>query len=68
MKNYAVYFSQITNEYNDLERDEVNIISGALDLKKKTVIEIMTKLDDVFMLPYDAVLDFATMSEIRRNG
>ncbi|CAG0923668.1 unnamed protein product [Notodromas monacha] len=66
--NMFALSEDVTNEYNDLERDEVNIISGALDLKKKTVSEVMTKLDDVFMLSYEAVLDFTTMSEIRRNG
>ncbi|CAG0917443.1 unnamed protein product [Notodromas monacha] len=59
---------KISKARNTLGGDEFDIISGALDLKRKTVREIMTKIDDVFMLSYDAVLDFSTMSEIRRNG
>jgi len=59
---------QLTTEYNDLERDEVNIISGALELKKKIVSDVMTRLEDVFMLSYDAVLDFETVSEIMKQG
>ncbi|PSN30159.1 Metal transporter CNNM4, partial [Blattella germanica] len=59
---------KLTTEYNDLERDEVNIISGALELKKKIVTDVMTKLEDVFMLSYDAILDFETVSEIMKQG
>lgn len=59
---------QLTTEYNDLERDEVNIISGALELKKKIVSDVMTRLEDVFMLAYDTVLDFETVSEIMKQG
>lgn len=59
---------QLTTEYNDLERDEVNIISGALELKKKIVSDVMTRLEDVFMLSYDAILDFETVSEIMKQG
>jgi Hemolysins and related proteins containing CBS domains len=63
-----VFVFQLTTEYNDLERDEVNIISGALELKKKIVSDVMTRLEDVFMLSYDAILDFETVSEIMKQG
>lgn len=53
---------------NDLDRDEVNIISGALELRKKTVREVMTKIEDAFMLEYNAILDFETISEIMKSG
>ncbi|ODN06181.1 Metal transporter CNNM2 [Orchesella cincta] len=59
---------KITIEHNDLEADEVNIISGALELKKKTVEHIMTRLEDTFMLPLDGELDFETLNEIRKQG
>ena len=58
----------MTTEFNDLEKDEVNIIAGALELRKKTVADVMTKLEDVYMLPYDAILDFETVSEIMKSG
>ncbi|XP_025016814.1 metal transporter CNNM4-like [Tetranychus urticae] len=44
-------FIRITRDYSQLEPAEVNIISGALELKKKTVGLIMTCLEGVFMLP-----------------
>ncbi|XP_045457079.1 unextended protein-like [Melitaea cinxia] len=59
---------KVTTGVNDLDKDEVNIISGALELRKKTVSDVMTKLEDVFMLPITSVLDFETMSEIIKSG
>ncbi|KAL4714243.1 hypothetical protein ACJJTC_009595 [Scirpophaga incertulas] len=59
---------KVTTDVNDLDKDEVNIISGALELRKKTVADVMTKLEDVFMLPISSVLDFETMSEIIKSG
>lgn len=69
---YPVVFSdfQVTTTAgeNDLDQAEVNIISGALELRKKTVADVMTRIEDVFMLDYDSVLDFATVSEIMKSG
>lgn len=59
---------KVTTEFNDLEKDEVNMISGALELRRKIVGDVMTKLDDVYMLSYDAILDFETVSEIMKSG
>lgn len=58
----------MTTEYHGLEKEEVNIIAGALELSRKTVGHIMTRLEDVFMLSYDAILDFETVSEIMKQG
>ncbi|KAL6264085.1 hypothetical protein P5V15_004164 [Pogonomyrmex californicus] len=59
---------KVTTEYNDLEKDEVNIIAGALELRKKTVVDVMTRIEDVYMLNYNAILDFETVSEIMKSG
>lgn len=67
--NYYISFTlQVTKEYHDLEKDEVNIIAGALEMRRKTVGDIMTRLEDVFMLCYDSLLDFETVSEIMKQG
>ncbi|XP_066246093.1 unextended protein [Euwallacea similis] len=58
----------VTTGENDLDKDEVNIISGALELRKKSVVDVMTKIEDVFMLDYDSVLDFETITEIMKSG
>lgn len=58
----------VTRDMNDLDKDEVNIISGALELRKKTVGDVMTHIEDAFMLDIDAVLDFETVSDIMKSG
>ncbi|KAI0395260.1 DUF21-domain-containing protein [Xylariaceae sp. FL0594] len=40
-----------------LNQDEVTIISAVLDLKRKAVGEVMTPMDDVFVMSEDTVLD-----------
>ncbi|XP_037662356.1 metal transporter CNNM4 isoform X2 [Choloepus didactylus] len=59
---------KVTEPYNDLVKEELNMIQGALELRTKTVEDIMTQLQDCFMIPSDAVLDFNTMSEIMESG
>jgi len=59
---------KVTDKYTDLEKDEVNIVTGALVLKQKTVREVMTRIEDVYMLPVDAILNFDTISEIKEQG
>lgn len=58
----------VTQEHHDLEKDEVNIISGALAFKKKIAEDVMTKIDNVYCLSSDRVLDFKTIKEIYESG
>lgn len=51
-----------------LNADEVTIISAVLDLKEKSVGSIMTPMEDVFTLSLDDVLDEATMDDILSQG
>ncbi|KAK3821175.1 MAG: hypothetical protein J3Q66DRAFT_332750 [Benniella sp.] len=48
----------------ELTDDEVTIIASVLDLKEKSVEQIMTPLEDVFTLSEDAILDENLMEEI----
>lgn len=59
---------KVTEPYNDLVKEELNMIQGALELRTKTVEDVMTPLDNCFMIQADAVLDFNTMSEIMESG
>ncbi|XP_060947293.1 metal transporter CNNM2 isoform X3 [Limanda limanda] len=59
---------RVTDPYNDLVKEELNIIQGALELRTKTVEDVMTPLRDCFMIPGDATLDFNSMSEIMKSG
>ena len=51
-----------------LTKDEVSIVKAVLDLRHKTVQNIMTSLDNVFMLPVTAQMDSDTMGEILNAG
>nr|CAB3232141.1 metal transporter CNNM4 [Phallusia mammillata] len=59
---------KITDPYNDLDKDEVNIIQGALELRSKTVQEVMTPIDDCFMVDISSYLDFETIRGIMQTG
>ncbi|XP_078421837.1 metal transporter CNNM4-like isoform X1 [Cetorhinus maximus] len=59
---------KVTGPYNGLEADELNMIQGALELRSKTVEDVMTPIHDCFMVASDAILDFSTMSEIMETG
>jgi len=37
-------------------------------MKKKCVADIMTRLEDIFMLPIETILDFEVLNEIRKQG
>lgn len=52
----------------DLKRDTVMIVGGALDLQEKVVTQAMTPIDKVFMLPFSAKLDYATLEKVVRSG
>ncbi|KAI7793633.1 metal transporter CNNM4 isoform X2 [Triplophysa rosa] len=59
---------KVTEPYNDLVKEELNIIQGALELRTKTVEDVMTPLSNCFTIHVDAVLDFNTMTEIMESG
>ncbi|XP_075996307.1 metal transporter CNNM4-like isoform X2 [Genypterus blacodes] len=59
---------KVTEPYNDLVKEELNMIQGALELRTKTVEDVMTPLSNCFMIQADAVLDFNTMTEIMESG
>lgn len=59
---------RVTQENIDLNKDEVNILTGALVLQEKKVTDIMTPLGDCFMLDVESILDFKTISEIKDKG
>ncbi|XP_013878698.1 metal transporter CNNM1 [Austrofundulus limnaeus] len=59
---------RVTDPYHDLVKEELNIIQGALELRTKTVEDVLTPLSDCYMLSSDALLDFCTMSDIMQSG
>ncbi|XP_013064077.2 metal transporter CNNM4-like [Biomphalaria glabrata] len=59
---------RMTADSRVLHDNEANIISGALQLTNKSVEDIMTKVEDVYMLEINRILDFETMTEIMHHG
>jgi len=57
-----------TNENEALTKEEVTIISGALEMRNKYVMQRVTPLDEVFMLPISTVLDKETINQIKEAG
>ncbi|GLI68918.1 hypothetical protein VaNZ11_013338, partial [Volvox africanus] len=51
-----------------LTRDEIKVITGALDLTSKVAYRAMTPLDKVFMLSSSDRLDESTLRSILRSG
>jgi metal transporter CNNM len=51
-----------------LNNDEVTIISAVLDLKEKPVGNVMTPIDDVYVMSEDTVLDEEIMDQILSQG
>uniref|UniRef100_A0A914HM24 Metal transporter CNNM2 n=1 Tax=Globodera rostochiensis TaxID=31243 RepID=A0A914HM24_GLORO len=48
--------------------EELKIAIGAFEMGDKTVKDVMTKIDDVFMIPHDTVLNAKVVAEIVRSG
>ena len=67
-KRQLLEMLKLQDEYNDLEKDEVGIISGALKYKSKVVQDVMTPINDCFLLDEDAILDFKTMTQVIKSG
>lgn len=61
-------YIRLTKSYNNLDAQEINIIIGALKIKKVTIGYVMTKLKDVFMLDLETVLNYNTVLLIIKKG
>ncbi|KAI5746882.1 hypothetical protein M8J77_008550 [Diaphorina citri] len=61
-------FVEATSQQVALKKDEVKIISGALELSRKRVEHIMTVLADCYMLDINTTLNFDVIAEIVRTG
>ncbi|KAF1805907.1 hypothetical protein FB192DRAFT_1469198 [Mucor lusitanicus] len=63
-----VSLHQSDDDIEGLTEDEVHIIKSVLDLREKSVASVMTPIQDVFTLPFHAVLDKDLVQKILRNG
>jgi metal transporter CNNM len=53
---------------SDLTAGESKLLAGALEFSQRTVADILTPIEQVFMLHVDSKLDFATMSRCLEHG
>jgi metal transporter CNNM len=64
--------SQETKETRDpskvLSSREVNIMTGILKISKLNISNVITNIDDVFMVSFDLVLDEKSLSDILLSG
>lgn len=59
---------KVTRDQHGLESEEMGIISGTLDMKTKTVKEVMTPIENMFMVPSDAILNVDLLVNIEDSG
>lgn len=68
LKTLVTLHKSLGTAGEQLNSDEVTIISAVLDLKEKSVGSIMTPMEDVFTMSTDTVLDEAAMDLILSQG
>jgi metal transporter CNNM len=51
-----------------MQSDQVNIMKGALNYIDMSAADVMSKIDDIFMLPIDCSLNVETVSAIFQSG
>eukprot|EP01029_Cantina_marsupialis_P012982 TRINITY_DN2879_c0_g1_i2.p1 TRINITY_DN2879_c0_g1~~TRINITY_DN2879_c0_g1_i2.p1 ORF type:complete len:503 (+),score=170.14 TRINITY_DN2879_c0_g1_i2:400-1908(+) len=55
-------------EHDAIDAEEGKVMSGAIQYSDKIVMDCMTPIADVYMLPVEAKLDFKTISNIFKTG
>ncbi|KAN0064658.1 cell agglutination protein Mam3 [Thecaphora frezii] len=66
LKTFVSLHQQVGTE--NLNEDEVTIIRAVLDLNDKTVKDVMTPIDDVYIMSSDTVLDEEGVAKLVRSG
>ncbi|XP_014256489.1 metal transporter CNNM2-like [Cimex lectularius] len=59
---------KITSVYTNIKQLEANTITGALEMNAKKVEDVMTPIQDIYMLSIETYLDYSVISEIMRSG
>jgi metal transporter CNNM len=58
----------LTQGQHGINKNEVNMITGVLSINEKNVKEIMTDINDVYMLDIDTKITFEVMQDIVTRG
>jgi len=67
-KKALLQMLKLTEQENDFEEDEMQMIEGALALSHTEVKTVMTKINSSFLIDVDSVLNFDTIAEIIETG
>jgi len=68
LKELITHHGNENVEHGILTMDETTIMKGALDMKDKTAMDVMTPLEKVFMLRVDQKLDQDVVQQIAESG
>lgn len=68
LKTFVSLHGSLGEAADRLNEDEVTIIGSVLELNEKPVDQVMTPIDDVYVLGADHVLDQETIDEIQAAG
>ncbi|CAO1630946.1 unnamed protein product [Jaminaea pallidilutea] len=68
LKELVTMHAAASGRGGDLKGDTIMMVGGALDLQEKVVSQAKTPIDKVFMLPFDAKLDYPTLQRVVRSG
>ena len=67
-KDRLIEYIKLTRPINRLELDQLNMIAGVVYLRDKTVGQVMTKLQNVYMVSLDTLLTPRTVRSIFKRG
>lgn len=63
-----LHYMKVHMQRGELDNESGNVMRGALEMTHKPVVDVMTPLEDVYMLPESTNLSFQAIREIFEHG
>mmetsp|Transcript_17252 Transcript_17252/g.56065 ORF Transcript_17252/g.56065 Transcript_17252/m.56065 type:complete len:874 (-) Transcript_17252:45-2666(-) len=67
-RNEMLQYMKVHVQRGELDTESGNVMKGALEMKEKPISDVMTPLEDVYMLPANTTLNFSTVRDIFEHG